>query len=71
MCRLYSDMAGPEYAEKYKTGIFLVGSASAEFLADIALCPWEAVKVRELFVVCRMGIRVYIGKTCQSCGILG
>ncbi len=29
-----------------KTIIFLGASASAEFLADIALCPFEAVKVR-------------------------
>lgn len=39
-------MAGPEFATKYKTLIFLAGSASAEFIADIALCPFEAVKVR-------------------------
>lgn len=26
--------------------IYLAGSASAEFFADIALCPFEAVKVR-------------------------
>jgi solute carrier family 25 phosphate transporter 3 len=29
-----------------KTVIFLAASASAEFLADIALCPFEAIKVR-------------------------
>jgi solute carrier family 25 phosphate transporter 3 len=29
-----------------KTAIFLGASASAEFLADMALCPFEAVKVR-------------------------
>ncbi|KAF5817146.1 putative mitochondrial carrier domain superfamily [Helianthus annuus] len=44
--KTYSDLAGPEYATKYKTLIFLAGSASAEFIADIALCPFEAVKVR-------------------------
>ena len=44
--KTYSDLAGPENATKYKTGIYLAGSASAEFLADIALCPFEAVKVR-------------------------
>jgi solute carrier family 25 phosphate transporter 3 len=42
----YSDVAGPDNAAKYKTGIYLAASASAEFLADIALCPFEAVKVR-------------------------
>jgi hypothetical protein len=38
-------MAGPEAAKKYQNLIFLAGSASAEFFADIALCPFEAVKV--------------------------
>lgn len=44
--KTYSDMAGPEAAAKYKTGLYLAASASAEFLADMALCPFEAVKVR-------------------------
>jgi solute carrier family 25 phosphate transporter 3 len=44
--KTYSDMAGPEAAYKYKTALYLTASASAEFLADIALCPFEAVKVR-------------------------
>ncbi|KAI0483361.1 mitochondrial phosphate carrier protein [Xylariaceae sp. FL0804] len=42
----YSDIAGPENSYKYKTVLYLTASASAEFLADIALCPFEAVKVR-------------------------
>lgn len=29
-----------------QTAVFLAASASAEFLADIALCPFEAIKVR-------------------------
>ncbi|KAI5799007.1 mitochondrial phosphate carrier protein 2 [Geopyxis carbonaria] len=44
--KFYSDLAGPEKATQYKTLIYLAGSASAEFIADIALCPFEAVKVR-------------------------
>lgn len=44
--KTYSDLAGPENAHKYKTVLYLTASASAEFLADIALCPFEAVKVR-------------------------
>lgn len=39
-------MAGPQAAKDYQTLIFLAGSASAEFFADMALCPFEAVKVR-------------------------
>jgi solute carrier family 25 phosphate transporter 3 len=41
-------MAGEELAKKYQSAIYLAGSASAEFFADIALCPFEAVKVRLL-----------------------
>ena len=44
--KYYTDLAGTENAENYKTLIYLAGSASAEFIADIALCPFEAVKVR-------------------------
>lgn len=31
---------------KYTTVVYLAGSASAEFFADVGLCPMEAVKVR-------------------------
>lgn len=44
--KYYTDIAGPEFAAKYKTLIYLAGSASAEVIADVALCPFEAVKVR-------------------------
>jgi solute carrier family 25 phosphate transporter 3 len=44
--KTYSDLVGPENAAKYKTSLYLTASASAEFIADIALCPFEAVKVR-------------------------
>lgn len=44
-CRTYADMAGEELVAKYQTLIFLAGSASAEFFADMALSPFEAVKV--------------------------
>ncbi|CAG8622881.1 67_t:CDS:2, partial [Paraglomus brasilianum] len=42
----YIDLAGEETAHKYRTTLYLAASASAEILADIALCPWEALKVR-------------------------
>lgn len=41
-------------AAKYQTPIFLIGSASAEVIADIALCPWEAVKVRAWLCACEI-----------------
>lgn len=44
--KLYGDLAGEENFHKYKTLIYLAGSASAEFLADIGLCAFESVKVR-------------------------
>lgn len=40
---LYGDKMFPS---ANKTLVYLGASASAEFLADIALCPFEAVKVR-------------------------
>lgn len=42
----YADLAGEENAHKYKTSLYLAASASAEFIADVALCPFESVKVR-------------------------
>ncbi|KXS21144.1 mitochondrial carrier protein [Gonapodya prolifera JEL478] len=42
----YSNLAGEENAKKYKAWIWAAGSASAEFFADIALCPLEMVKVK-------------------------
>ncbi|KAL3656263.1 hypothetical protein V7S43_018910 [Phytophthora oleae] len=43
---MYSTMAGEENAYKYRGAIYLAGSASAEFFADILLCPMEMVKVK-------------------------
>jgi len=43
---LYGNMIGEENAFLYRTSLYLAASASAEFFADIALCPMEAVKVR-------------------------
>ncbi|KAI8848078.1 mitochondrial carrier domain-containing protein [Chytridium lagenaria] len=42
----YSTLAGEENSKKYKGLIWCLGSASAEFFADIALCPLEMVKVK-------------------------
>ncbi|KAJ2849834.1 Cu/Pi carrier [Coemansia brasiliensis] len=43
---LYSGIVGEETALKYKTTLFLTASASAEFIADVLLCPMEALKVK-------------------------
>jgi len=43
---MYADALGEENAYLYRTGLYLAASASAEFFADIALSPMEAVKVR-------------------------
>jgi solute carrier family 25 phosphate transporter 3 len=37
---------GDENAWKYRTGIYLVAAACAEFIADIFLCPLEATRIR-------------------------
>jgi solute carrier family 25 phosphate transporter 3 len=42
----YSTLIGEENAKKYKDAVYTAASASAEIIADIALCPFEAIKVR-------------------------
>jgi len=42
----YADIIGEEAAYKNRSLLYCAASASAEFIADIALCPFEAVKVR-------------------------
>jgi solute carrier family 25 phosphate transporter 3 len=43
---VYSNMLGEENAYKFKGLIWCAASASAEFFADMALCPMEMVKVK-------------------------
>lgn len=43
---VYSNILGDELSYTYRTSLYLAASASAEFFADIALCPMEACKVR-------------------------
>ncbi|KAH9926328.1 mitochondrial carrier protein [Epithele typhae] len=43
---MYMNMAGEEASAQYKGLIWCAGSASAEFFADIALCPLEMTKVK-------------------------
>jgi solute carrier family 25 phosphate transporter 3 len=43
---VYSTMAGKDNYYKYRDIIYLAGSASAEVIADVALCPMEMVKVK-------------------------
>uniref|UniRef100_A0A0D6QRU4 Uncharacterized protein n=1 Tax=Araucaria cunninghamii TaxID=56994 RepID=A0A0D6QRU4_ARACU len=44
--RLYCDAARQTSLKHHKTPIFLAGSASAQIIADLTLCPFEAVKVQ-------------------------
>ncbi|THC98009.1 hypothetical protein EYZ11_002511 [Aspergillus tanneri] len=44
--KFYSDLVGAENANRWKTSLYLAASASAELIADVALCPFESVKVR-------------------------
>ena len=43
---IYSGLLGEELSYTWRTSLYLAASASAEFFADIALCPLEACKVR-------------------------
>lgn len=42
----YGNLVGDESALKYRTYLYLASSASSEFIADVALSPMEALKVR-------------------------
>jgi len=42
----YSNALGEENYKKYRALVWCAGSASAEFFADMALCPLEMVKVK-------------------------
>jgi len=42
----FASAVGEEKAYKYRDLVFMAASASAELIADVALCPFEAVKVR-------------------------
>ena len=44
--KTYTDLAGEEFAHNYRTTLYLAASASAEVIADVALCPMEALKVK-------------------------
>lgn len=70
--KYYSDIAGPEYATKYKTLIYLAGSASSELIADLALCPFEAIKVRvQTQPTFARGLSDGLPKFIKSEGVLG
>lgn len=41
-----SVVGGPEKAVNHRMGVYLTASATAEFFADILLCPLEATRIR-------------------------
>lgn len=43
---VYKAIVGEENADRYKKIGWSISSASAEVIADVLLCPWEAMKVR-------------------------
>ena len=40
---VYKGIVGAENADKYRRVGWAISSASAEVIADVLLCPWEAV----------------------------
>lgn len=43
---VYKSVVGDENAEKYRKVGWSVASGSAEVIADLLLCPWEAIKLK-------------------------
>lgn len=44
--RQWVDALGPQMASDNRLAIYLASSATAEFFADVALCPLEATRIR-------------------------
>jgi solute carrier family 25 phosphate transporter 3 len=42
---MYSTMVGEHNAHQYRSFVYIAASGSAEFIADVLLCPWEMLKV--------------------------
>jgi len=42
---VFAGLVGPDNAVKYRALGFALSSASAEVIADVLLCPWEAVNI--------------------------
>jgi solute carrier family 25 phosphate transporter 3 len=42
----YSQIAGEDFTNRNRTMLYLASSASAELIADMLLCPFEALKVK-------------------------
>lgn len=40
------DYLGHDTACQYRNGVYLASAGAAEFLGDIALCPFESVRIR-------------------------
>ncbi len=43
---VYKNIVGAENADKYKKVGWSIASGSAEVIADLLLCPWEATKLK-------------------------
>ena len=60
----YSTALGEDNAYKYRGIVYAAASGSAEFFADIMLCPFEMVKVR--VVSCRSCASEHTHTSCSS-----
>lgn len=69
---VYSNALGDELSYTWRTSLYLASSASAEFFADIALCPLEACKVRiQTQPGCSPLLRVVLPQILKQEGVAG
>ncbi|EFR01630.1 hypothetical protein MGYG_04633 [Nannizzia gypsea CBS 118893] len=57
--KYYADLLGEDVFSCWKTPVYLAASASAELIANIALCPFEAVKVRMQTTILPFATRMF------------
>jgi len=63
---------GERKAWEYRTGIYLAASAMAEFIADLFLCPLEAVRIRSVSdSTFPKGLGPGMARMLQTDGVLG
>jgi solute carrier family 25 phosphate transporter 3 len=69
---MYAGALGEELSYTWRTSLYLASSASAEFFADIALCPFEACKVRaQTQPGCSPYLRVVLPQIIKQEGVAG
>eukprot|EP00536_Pseudo-nitzschia_multiseries_P004253 jgi/Psemu1/318381/estExt_fgenesh1_pm.C_700005 len=62
----FTQVLGPEQAAEHKTLVYAVAAGSAEAIADVAMCPWEMLKVQVQTAKCEKSFPSRFGPALRS-----